>query len=76
MKDMIILGAILSVVALISAIATLTFMVNTIPATSSSGGDLFNSSVKSTVSYLAIPALFLIVLSFFAFLVWLFKMRG
>jgi hypothetical protein len=78
MKEILVLAAIMACIGLVASLLMINFMLNTIPATSSStsGGDLFNYSVKSTISYLTVPALFLLVLSFLAFLIWLTKMRG
>jgi hypothetical protein len=76
MKSLLIFGAIIGLIALLFSMSMMFHMVETIPSTSSSGDNLFKHSVNSTVNYLAIPIIFLLGLSFLAFLVWMFKMRG
>ena len=75
MKEVLLFVAVMACVGLIASIFTVQFMVNTIPSTNPSQGNLFNNSIKSTVSYLTIPALFLLGLGFLAFLVFLLRMR-
>jgi len=76
LKSLLLIAAIMACVGLIAALLVMSYMVNTIPSTSSSGGNLFNYSVSSTLSYFAIPTVLLLCLAFLAFLAYLLKERG
>jgi hypothetical protein len=75
MKEALLIVAIFAVMALVGSLLTLNFMVSTIPQTSPTQGDLFHRSMQSTISYLAIPAMVILGLSFLAFLVYLIKLH-
>ena len=76
MKEMLLFGAVIAVCGLVGSMVLMGFLVDAIPSTSPTQGNLVGQSVSSTVNLLLIPSIAIVGLAFLAFLCWLFKMRG
>jgi len=76
MKGLLVIAAIMACVGLVAALLMMGHLVNTIPSTNPGEGNLFGYSVRSTLSYFAIPTVLLLCLSFLAFLVYLLMVRS